>query len=55
MNQNRIGSDTFFRTVSVVGGRLAVLVATMAFWLVLIALISSPAWLPVIVETVIGK
>jgi len=55
MNQNEIGSDTFSRTATVVGSKLAVLVATMAFWLILIALISSPAWLPMLVETLVQK
>ncbi len=55
MNHREIRIEDFFRTVSFVGSKMAFLAATLVFWLLLFALISSPAWLPGLVDQFISK
>ncbi len=55
MNQNQVGPETFIQTITGLGSKFAILVGTIIFWLMLIALISSPAWIPMVVETLIRK
>ena len=55
MNENQVGPENIFQTITGVGSKFAILAGTIAFWLMLIALISSPAWIPMVVETLIRK
>lgn len=50
MNLNPIQQDDFNRRFSYVRRTVIVFVATMIFWVLMLGLLTSPAWVPSLVE-----
>jgi len=54
MNFNPGHSNEFIRSLAAFCRELSGLVGTLIFWLLMIALLSCPAWLPGIIENMTG-
>jgi hypothetical protein len=50
MNRHEIRHGFSQQFAAMVGGKFVVIVATILFWSMLLALLSCPAWLPGLIE-----
>lgn len=50
MNRNDARNFFSHSSASLIGGKLVVIIATGIFWLIILGLLSCPAWLPGLVE-----
>ncbi len=54
MNRHEIRHMFSQQFATLVGGKLIVILATILFWAMLLALLSCPAWLPGLIEQTVG-
>jgi hypothetical protein len=55
MNLNPGQTNEFVRSMIALWREISGLVATWVFWLLMIGLLSSPAWLPAVIEKLIVR
>ncbi len=55
MNHNETRHIFSQQFAALVGGKLVVILATILFWSMLLALLSCPAWLPGLIEHSVGR
>ncbi len=55
MNRHEIRHSFSQQSNSMAGGKFVVILATILFWSMLLALLSCPAWLPGLIEHSVGR
>jgi hypothetical protein len=55
MHLREIGQDSFYRSNRSLANRAQSFVALLIFFILLFALLSGPAWLPLVVDRFVGR
>ncbi len=52
MNLNGTHQDLFHRSLAFIQDNLPAVIASLVFWSIMVALLTCPAWLPAVIESV---
>lgn len=55
MHLREIGQDSFYRSNPSLANRVRSIIAMLVFFILLFGLLSGPAWLPLVVDRLVGR